>query len=164
MKELWLVTMLHNQWLQKILAGLFLAVTAYAETNSIQLSPQDISKITEQQAIVDEIPREDELDPYFLAQYFSQKYDVNLNLVFSIIDCESGWDRFAANKTSSAKSYFQILKGTWAETMIRMGLPTTTDVYNPYYHINAGVWLISQGELERWSESSRCWNGGVALK
>ena len=146
MKELWLVTMLHNQWLQKILAGLFLAVTAYAETNSIQLSPQDIQKIEEQKVIAQTqyIPEKSETDVFSLIHYFATKNKVDLMLAFDLAEFESNFSSTVKNPSSTATGVYQITRDTFKDNC-------EGKVTSPYDNVSCAMKMIAKGEIWRWT-------------
>ena len=103
------------------------------------------------------VPTSTEKDVFSLIGYFAEKYGVDADLAFKIVECESNWNEYARNGSSTAKSYFQFLNGTWKETMRRMGNPRNTDVFNTYEHIKAGIWLLSKDGTRHWNESKECW-------
>jgi len=92
-----------------------------------------------------------------LLVYYSQKYSVDAGLVYRIIDCESGFDLYARNPSSTAKSYFQFLSSTWKSTMKRMKEPENSSVFDPENQIKAGIWLLSKDGTRHWLASQSCW-------
>ncbi len=101
---------------------------------------------------------ENETDPYYLLNHFSKKYGVDFELAYRIVECESNFDRYAKNGSSSAESYFQFIDKTFKETMLRMNRPTSTSKFDMPIAIEAGVWLLSQeGGEKHWDASKNCW-------
>ena len=85
-------------------------------------------------------------------------YGVNQVLSLAIAKCESRFNPRAKNPKSSASGIFQIIKSTWEETMLRMELPTSTDVFDPEINIEAAMFLLSQdGGVNHWESSRACW-------
>jgi len=96
-----------------------------------------------------------------LVIYYSEQYGIDPALPLAIVKCESNFERYAKNPNSSAKSYFQFINGTWKYTMGKMGLATSTDVFDTDTHIMAGVWLLANEGERHWSESKACWSKSV---
>ena len=90
------------------------------------------------------------------------KYDVDPALVSRIVWCESRWDYLAENPDSTAKGLFQFIDGTWQETLKRMNEPYDHQL-NKKLNLEAGIFLISQGELRHWESSRNCWNKDYEL-
>ena len=97
--------------------------------------------------------------PEVLLAYYTDQYQVDYELSYSIIACESQFDQFAQNPNSSAEGYWQMLNSTWKTTMERMGLPTSTEKTAMPISIEAGVWLLSKDGTVHWNESKQCWEG-----
>ena len=155
-----------------ILIGVILAVekvsSSYEDAIYTPQKPQDnvdvlkrvISPTPASEPLKTEEPEnlENETDPYYLLNHFSKKYGVNFELAYKIIDCESNFDRYAKNGSSSAESYFQFINGTWQQTLNKMNLPTSTSKFDMPIAIEAGVWLLSQeGGDSHWKSSEFCW-------
>ena len=100
---------------------------------------------------------ENETDPYYLLNHFSKKYEVDFELAFKIVKCESNFNRYAKNGSSSAESFFQFIDGTWEQTMAKMNLPTSTNKFDMPIAIEAGVWLLGEDGVSHWESSSKCW-------
>jgi len=88
---------------------------------------------------------------------YTEKYEVDYNLAYAIITCESGWQRYVQNSTSSASGYWQFINGTWYSTMLRMGYPADTSKYDFPLALEAGVFLLSEDGVGHWNESRFCW-------
>ena len=100
---------------------------------------------------------ENETDPYYLLNHFSREYGVDFELAFKIVECESNFNRYAKNGSSSAESYFQFIDKTFEETMKRMNLPTSTSKFDMPIAIEAGVWLLKKDGVKHWESSESCW-------
>ena len=87
----------------------------------------------------------------------ARQYGVSDVLALAIAKCESNFDRLARSKTSSAKSYFQFIDGTWKQTIKKMGLPTNSDVFDHNTHIQAAIWLLKNEGVKHWESSRSCW-------
>ena len=84
--------------------------------------------------------------------------DIDPELAVRIANCESGLDQGVRNLSgSSASGIFQFLKSTWYDTLKRMGLPSTLDVFDGYTNIKAGIWLLKMDGPRHWYESRHCW-------
>ena len=88
----------------------------------------------------------------------AREYGVDEELALRIIKCESNFNRYADNPTSSADSYWQFLDSTWKSTMSRMGKPTTTSKFDEELSIEAGIWLLKEDGSGHWLESKFCWD------
>ena len=88
---------------------------------------------------------------------YAKSYGVSQVLALSIAECESRFNRYARNPSSTAKSYFQFIDSTWKYTMIRMGLPPDSNVFNSEIHIGAAIWLLSKDGPRHWEASKSCW-------
>ena len=53
---------------------------------------------------------------------------------------------------------YKIVPSTWTETLERMGEDLNQNCLNPFLNIRAGIFLQSQGEYWRWSQSEHNWN------
>lgn len=98
------------------------------------------------------------IDPQALIRHYSEVYGIDPELPLRIAKCESGLNRYAKNKTSSAESYFQFINSTWYYTMEMMGHPTTTDKFHQTLSIEAGIFLLKKEGSRHWYPSEHCWN------
>ena len=81
--------------------------------------------------------------------------NVDAQLAWRIIWCESNGQWFAKSTTSTAKGLFQIIDGTWAITPQGRAGKSPLD---PYENINAGLWLLSQPNgITHWRITAWCW-------
>ena len=122
----------------------------------ITIAPDLQPTIAQAQTIMAYKPLEDEKDPYSLVLYFSEKYKVDLMTAFKIAECESGWDIYAQNKTSSAFSVFQVIDGTFAHINKISGLGFKRG--NIRDEVEAAIYLMSKEGTRHWNESKSCWN------
>ena len=83
--------------------------------------------------------------------------DVELyNLAYKIIECESGWDYTAKNKTSTAFGAGQFTSGTWNYIQKKWGIELERD--NKEHQLYATVRLLEEEGTRHWSESKHCWD------
>ncbi len=87
----------------------------------------------------------------------ARKYGVSEVLALSIAVCESNFEPTAKSPSSSAKGIAQFINSTWFETMRRMGLPTSSSVFDPKTHVEAFVWLLKNDGVSHWEASKKCW-------
>jgi len=93
-----------------------------------------------------------------MIEFWSDQYGVDEQLSKKIAFCESGFNNVCNYKfgCTGGMGIFQIVRSTFDETRERMGL-APSDPMNVRDNIQAGIWLISQGELWRWDPSVKCW-------
>lgn len=82
---------------------------------------------------------------------------VDYELVKNIVACESGWRSDAKNNQSTASGYFQFIFNTWYSTISRLGWVNTTSPFDGERNLEAGIYLLSEGEISHWSSSYNCW-------
>ena len=83
--------------------------------------------------------------------------DVELyNLAYKTIECESGWDYTAQNKTSTAFGFSQFINGTWNYIQNKWGIELERD--NKEHQLYATVRLLKEEGTRHWSESKHCWD------
>ena len=140
----------------KLLASLFMATVAFAETRGIVIAPTDQTTKAQAEAILSYVPKEDEVDPYSLVWYFSRKYNADLSLAIKIADCESNWDVDAKNSKSTAYGVFQMLNGTFEHVKKLSGLPLKRGVLKD--EVEAAIWLLKNEGVKHWNASAKCWN------
>lgn len=88
---------------------------------------------------------------YLLEQ--AKKRDLDYDLLYNIIDCESNW-RMVKNNTSSAFGFFQILDRTEKYTpQYKKGLRK----FDPFVNIDMGLYLYQKYGVSPWQESRACW-------
>lgn len=127
----------------------------YAQLQILSISVQLLKALVSLQAPIVEaqvVPIQD----YIYEKATEEKVDPELAV--NIVRCESSFDRYAKNPSSTASGYFQFLDGTWDTTMQRMGLPTSTLKTSMPEAIDAGVFLLRNDGTRHWTESSGCWS------
>lgn len=134
------------------------SILAYAVPIALAYNEQTVPPVEIQVVSGELVEHPKELNPEELVEYYSEMYGANPSLAKRIVQCESGWNRTIANPQPTASGYFQFLNSTWHSTMIRMGLPTSTDKHDPVISIQAGVWLLAEDGSRHWLESKPCWN------
>jgi hypothetical protein len=91
-----------------------------------------------------------------LIKDYSALYSINETLALSIARCESGFNQFAKNKTSTASGVYQYLSSTWKATdQAKIGL----SVFDAEANIKAAVsYIASRDHAQPWNASKHCWN------
>ncbi len=79
----------------------------------------------------------------FVLEY-SQNYDVDKDLVYAVIDCESGFDKDAVSD-ADAKGLMQITEKAFEWVDAKLGLNNSySDVFDPEINIQYGTYLLSE--------------------
>lgn len=73
------------------------------------------------------------------------------SLLKRIVDCESGWNPLAKNRSSTASGLFQFLAGTWSKW-------GEGNVFDPFANLRAGVKLFQAQGTSPWLSSKSCWS------
>lgn len=81
-----------------------------------------------------------------LAGWYARQYEVDEELVKSIIQCESSWNPEARNPNSSAKGLMQIIDGTWEH------FDCSGDVLNAYDNLACGMKILSTSGKHHWEQ------------
>lgn len=103
-------------------------------------------------------PRWDELTVEEKIKRLAKANGVDGNLARNIAWAESRFKCDARNRRSSAGGVYQFIDATWLNTQKRLGKPLTLDTkYDCDENIEAGIYLISQGELHHWNASKTKW-------
>jgi soluble lytic murein transglycosylase-like protein len=91
-----------------------------------------------------------------LIKSYSSQYGISANLPLAIARCESGYNQFSKNKSSSASGVFQYLIGTWAGTDEgKAGL----SVFDADANVRAAIkYIASRGNASPWNSSKSCWS------
>lgn len=88
-------------------------------------------------------------------------YEHEVPTVARIINCESRWDRFAANSRSSARGLLQVLRPTWRDARERLGVGVRPHheawTYPPAQFAVARA-LIDERGWQPWEASKGCWS------
>ncbi len=78
----------------------------------------------------------------FVTEY-SQNYDVDEDLIYAVIKCESGFDKDAVSK-ADAKGLMQLTEDTFHWVDMKLGLNNSyTEVFEPEINIQYGTYLLS---------------------
>lgn len=77
-------------------------------------------------------------------------------LALRIAQCESGFNQYAKNKSSTASGVYQWLSSSWRSQPASEG--GTVSVFDAEANIKAAVWLIANGKTSPWNASRSCWN------
>lgn len=91
-----------------------------------------------------------------LIKDYSAQYAISPDLPLRIAKCESGYNQFAKNRTSTASGVFQYLASTWSATdQGKAGL----SVFDADANVKAAVsYIASRGHARPWLASQNCWN------
>lgn len=90
-----------------------------------------------------------------LIRHHAEVVGADVELALRIAFCESGYQQFAKNKSSSASSIYQYLAGTWANTSEgRKG----TSVFDADANIRMAVTHIAVHGTAPWLASKHCWS------
>lgn len=87
----------------------------------------------------------------------AEAQEVDPNLAVLIAYCESRLDPKAKNPNSTASGIFQFIRSTWNDSLIKIGLPLDTDVFDADLNIKTGVWFLKTSGTKPWEASSKCW-------
>ena len=114
---------------------------------------------------------------------YAQEYNVDKNLVYSVIKCESNFNKDAVSRTG-ARGLMQIseMTGIWASDILKVENYSSDMLFEPEININFGCWylkrLIDQfddestalaaynagsGNVSKWLLESEHSNDGVSL-
>jgi soluble lytic murein transglycosylase-like protein len=74
----------------------------------------------------------------------------DFGFLYKVIQCESGWNPNAKNKSSTAGGLAQFLDSTWQSW-------GKGDKMNPYNNIDAMVRLYNARGIAPWQASKSCW-------
>jgi hypothetical protein len=86
---------------------------------------------------------------------YSESYGISADTPLRIARCESGFNQYAKNKSSTASGVFQYLSQTWANTPEgRNGL----SVFDADANVRAAVRHIAVHGTVPWLSSKHCWN------
>jgi hypothetical protein len=91
-----------------------------------------------------------------LIRDYSAQAGISADLPLRIAQCESGFNQFSKNKTSTASGIFQYLSSTWAGTdQGKIGL----SVFDAEANVKAAVsYIASRGHAQPWNASRSCWS------
>jgi hypothetical protein len=89
-----------------------------------------------------------------LIRQYAASYGISANLPLAVARCESGYNQFAKNKSSSASGVYQWLSSSWANQPAAAG---GVSVFDADANVRAAVWLIAHGKISPWNSSINCW-------
>ena len=91
-----------------------------------------------------------------LIKDYSARYGISSELPLAIAKCESGYNQFAKNRSSTASGVYQYLASTWAATdQGKAGF----SVFDADANIKAAVsYIASRGHARPWAASQGCWS------
>jgi muramidase (phage lysozyme) len=113
--------------------------TLGTKTNPSVFSGRNYSKAEIQQLIKD----------------YSAQYGILPDLPLRVAACESGYNQFSKNKSSTASGVYQWLSSSWSNQPAgKMGI----SVFDGDANIQAAVWLIAHGQISPWNASRSCWS------
>lgn len=90
-----------------------------------------------------------------LIRDYSAQYGISADLPLRIANCESGFNQFSKNKTSTASGVFQYLGSTWSHT--ELGKQNLT-VFDADANVHMAIKSIASGGISNWAASAHCWN------
>jgi soluble lytic murein transglycosylase-like protein len=90
-----------------------------------------------------------------LIRDYSAQYGISADLPLRIANCESGFNQFAKNGSSTASGVYQWLSSSWAN---QPAGKTGVSVFDAEANIQAAVWLIAHNKISPWNASKSCWN------
>ena len=106
--------------------------------------------------VVDKESQEVSQGPYHDTIYaVAKEYGVDGTTMSNIIFCESGYDPYARNNSSSAQGLAQFIDSTWALTPQGKKGQNRLD---PVTSITAMAWLIKTQGTHHWNASRHCWD------
>lgn len=129
----------------KPLPSAFASGTRLSNRNSVR---QSVSTFSGRHYSSDEVIQ--------LIKNYSALYGISADLPLAIAKCESGYNQFAKNRTSTASGVFQYLASTWSATdQGKAGL----SVFDADANVKAAVsYIASRGHARPWLASQHCWN------
>jgi hypothetical protein len=86
---------------------------------------------------------------------YSERYGIHYDLPLRIAKCESGYNQFSKNRSSTASGVFQYLRSTWSNTQAgKQGISP----FDAEANIKMAVSHIATHGTAPWLESKSCWN------
>jgi hypothetical protein len=90
-----------------------------------------------------------------LIKDYSAAYRISSAIPLAIARCESGYNQFSKNKSSTASGVFQYLSSTWRNTPAgRQGI----SVFDADANVKMAVSSIAANGTAPWLASRHCWN------
>jgi soluble lytic murein transglycosylase-like protein len=100
---------------------------------------------TTRQALIDHVVHE-----------AADEYGVDESLMDKIIDCESGGDPLAYNRSSGAAGLGQHLRRYWPGRAAAVGSPDAP-WFDPVTNARVTAWMLSTQGTAPWKASKACW-------
>jgi hypothetical protein len=89
-----------------------------------------------------------------LIKDYSAQYGISADLPLRVANCESGFNQFSKNRSSTASGVFQYISSTWRNT--EAGKAGTL-VFDADANIHMAIKSIASGGISNWSASRACW-------
>jgi soluble lytic murein transglycosylase-like protein len=90
-----------------------------------------------------------------LINHYSRIYNIDPSLPLAIARCESGYNQFSKNRSSTASGVFQYLASTWSNTPAgKLGL----SVFDADANVKMAVSSIAIHGTAPWLSSKSCWS------
>jgi hypothetical protein len=90
-----------------------------------------------------------------LIKNYSAQYGISADLPLSVANCESGYNQFSKNKSSTASGVFQYIHSTWIHTEAgKQGI----SVFDADANVHMAIKSIASGGISNWSASKSCWH------
>ncbi len=91
-------------------------------------------------------------DSQELVRSFATQYGIDTARALWTVNCESGFNAAAKNKTSSAAGLWQFLRSTFNSTATRMDMDWTYGEFALNAEVNAqmGAWLAANDSFSHW--------------
>lgn len=86
---------------------------------------------------------------------YSQQYGISADVPLRVARCESGFNQFAKNRSSTASGVYQWLASSWRNQPASVN--GTVSVFDAEANIRAAVWLIAHNKISPWNASKHCW-------
>ena len=90
-----------------------------------------------------------------LIKDYANQYRIPADLPLRVANCESGYNQFSKNKSSTASGVFQYIASTWRNTAAgKLGVsPFDADA-----NVHMAIKSIASGGIGNWAASKSCWN------
>jgi Transglycosylase SLT domain len=90
-----------------------------------------------------------------LIESYSSQYGIHADLPLRIAKCESGYNQFSKNRSSTASGVFQYLNSTWRNTQAgKEGV----SVFDAEANIKMAISHIATHGTSPWNASRGCWS------
>lgn len=89
---------------------------------------------------------------------YAAMYGVDAALMAKVVACESGYNQFAHNRSSSAAGYGQFLDSTWRSTARALGWDESVTQFDGDKNLQATAYLMSVRGTGPWASSKGCWS------